>query len=91
MADFGDAFDNLADQDAWMNGGMVLAGLGASVVVKNGIDSRFDLPDEVYGVAVAAAGYMMGYDMVAVGGVAHTGIKAAERVGLKSRVEQTGA
>jgi hypothetical protein len=91
MADFGDAFDNLADSEAWMNGGMVLAGLGASVVAKNGIDSRFDLPDEVYGVLVAAVGYMMGYDMAAVGGIAHAGIHGAERVGLKSTVEQAGA
>jgi hypothetical protein len=91
MADFGDAFDNLADSDAYVDGGMVLAGLGASVVAKNGIDPRYDFPDEVYGLAVAGAGYMMGYDMAAVGGIAHMGIKAAERFGLKSTVEQAGA
>lgn len=90
MADFGDAFDNLADQETYMNGAMVLGGLGASVVVKNGIDSRFDLPDEVYGLGVAGAGYAMGQDMVAVGGIAHAGIKAAERVGLKGTVENAG-
>jgi hypothetical protein len=34
---------------------------------------------------------MMGYDMAAVGGIAHAGIHGAERVGLKSTVEQAGA
>jgi hypothetical protein len=88
---FGNAFDELADTDTYMTAGMVLAGLAAAVVVKNGIDSRYDLPDEVYGIAVAAGAYTMGYDMVAIGGVAHTGIKAAERFGFKGTVENAGA
>ena len=91
MADFGDAFDGLSDTDNLMDAGMVLAGLAASVVVRNGIDSRMDLPDEVYGVGVAAAAYAMGYDMAAIGGISHAAIKAAERVGFKSTVENAGA
>jgi len=90
MPEFGDAFSELADTDNMMEAAMVLAGLGASVVTKNGIDSRFDLPDEVYGVGVAAGAYSMGYDYAAIGGLAYTGVKAAERVGLKSTVEQAG-
>jgi len=91
MAEFGDAFDAIGDTEMWMEAGMVLAGLAASVILKNGIDSRFDLPDEVYGLVVAAAGAYMGYNKMAIGGMGHTAIKAAERVGVKGTVENAGA
>ena len=91
MADFGDATDALTNGELWTDAAFVLGGLAASVILKNGIDSRFDLPDEVYGVVVAAGSVMLGYEMMGLGGMAHTGIKAAERVGFKSTVEQTGA
>jgi hypothetical protein len=91
MADFGDATDAVTDEENWMDAAAVLAGLGGAVVLRNGIDSRFEMPDEVYGVVVAAGAAMMGYPMVAVGGMAHTGIKAAERANLKGRVENAGA
>jgi len=91
MAEFGDAFDELAQTDNYMMAGMVLAGLAAAVVVGNLVDGRMDLPDEVYGVAVAAGGYIMGYDLVAIGGLGHTGIAVAERVGIKATVENAGA
>lgn len=90
MPEFGDAFSELADTDNMMEAGMVLGGLGASVVVKNGIDSRFDLPDELYGVGVAAGAYSMDYDYVAIGGLGYAGLQLAERVGLKGTVEQAG-
>lgn len=91
MAEFGDAFDAVGDTDMWMEAGLVLGGLAASVVLKNGIDSRFDLPDEVYGVVVAAATAYFGYNKMAIGGMSHTAIKGAERVGFKSTVENAGA
>ena len=91
MAEFGDAFDAIGDTEMWMEAGMVLAGLAASVVLRNGIDSRFDLPDEVYGLVVAGAGAYAGYNKFAIGGMGHTAIKGAERVGLKSTVENAGA
>ncbi|UXF51039.1 MAG: hypothetical protein HQRvContig05_36 [Haloquadratum phage sp.] len=91
MAEFGDAFDAVGDTEMWMEAGMVLGGLAASVVLRNGIDSRFDLPDEVYGLVVAAAAAYFGYEKVAIGGMGHTAIKGAERVGFKSTVENAGA
>lgn len=91
MADFGEAFDAVGDTDMWMEAGLVLGGLAASVVLKNGIDSRFDLPDEIYGVAVAAGAAAMGYNKMAIGGMSHTAIKGAERVGFKSTVENAGS
>ena len=91
MADFGNAVDAVGDTDMWMEAGLVLAGLAASVVLRNGIDSRFDLPDEVYGLVVAGSGAAMGYNKMAIGGMAHTSIKGAERVGFKSTVENAGA
>ena len=91
MADFSEATDAVTDTDLWMEAGMVLGGLAASVVLKNGIDSRMDLPDEIYGVLVAAGAATMGYPKVAIGGMGHTGIKAAERAGFKSTVENAGA
>jgi hypothetical protein len=91
MADLSDATDAVSDTDMWMEAGMVLGGLAASVVLKNGIDSRFDLPDETYGIVVAAGAATMGYSKVAIGGMGYTGIKAAERVGFKSTVENAGA
>ena len=91
MADFGPATDALSDTDMWTEAGMVLSGLAASVVLKNGIDSRFDLPDETYGVVIAGGAAVMGYNRVAIGGMGYTGIKAAERVGFKSTVENAGS
>jgi hypothetical protein len=51
--EFGDAFDALMDESNYMDAAQVLAGLAGSVVARNGVDSRFDLPDEVYGLGVA--------------------------------------
>lgn len=51
--EFGDAFDALMDESNYTDAARVLAGLAGSVVARNGVDSRFDLPDEVYGLGVA--------------------------------------
>ncbi|WP_144901355.1 hypothetical protein [Halobellus captivus] len=91
MAELSNATEAVTDTDLWMEAGMVLAGLAGSVVLKNGIDSRFDLPDELYGVVVAAGAAAMGYTKVSIGGMGYTGIKAAERVGFKSTVENAGS
>ena len=91
MADLSAATDALADTDNYTDAGMVLAGLAISIVMKNGIDSRFNLPDEAYGLVTAGLGASMGYQLVAIGGMSYTGVKVAERFGLKSTVEQVGA
>lgn len=91
MANLSAATDAITSTDNYMTAGMVLGGLAGSVVLRNGIDSRFDLPDEVYGLAVAGGAAAMGYPMVAVGGMSHSMIKLAERVGFKSTVENAGA
>jgi hypothetical protein len=91
MADLSAATDALADTDNYTDAGMVLAGLAISIVMKNGIDSRFNLPDEAYGLVTAGLGAAMGYELVAIGGMSYSGVKAAERFGLKSTVEQVGA
>lgn len=91
MANLSAATDAITSTDKYMTAGMVLGGLAGSVVLRNGIDSRFDLPDEVYGLAVAGGAAAMGYPMVAVGGMSHSMIKLAERVGFKSTVENAGA
>jgi hypothetical protein len=91
MANLSAATDAITSTDNYMTAGMVLGGLAGSVVLRNGIDSRVDLPDEVYGLAVAGGAAAMGYPMVAVGGMSHSMIKLAERVGFKSTVENAGA
>lgn len=91
MADLSAATDALANTDNYMDAGMVLAGLAVSIVMKNGIDSRFNLPDEVYGLVTAGLGAAMGYELVAIGGMSYSGVKVAERFGLKSTVEGVGA
>jgi len=91
MANLSAATDAVSNTDNWMTAGMVLGGLAAAVVLRNGIDSRFDLPDEVYGVVVAGGAAAMGYPMMAVGGMSHSMIKLAERVGIKGTVENAGA
>jgi len=91
MANLSAATDAITSTDNYMTAGMVLGGLAGSVVLRNGVDSRFDLPDEVYGLVVAGGAAAMGYPMVAVGGMSHSMIKLAERVGFKSTVENAGA
>lgn len=91
MADLSAATDALANTDNYIDAGMVLAGLAISIVMKNGIDSRFNLPDEVYGLVTAGLGAAMGYELVAIGGMSYSGVKVAERFGLKSTVEGVGA
>lgn len=91
MANLSAATDAITSTDNYMTAGMVLGGLAGSVVLRNGIDSRVDLPDEVYGLAVAGLAAAMDYPMVAVGGISHSMIKLAERVGFKSTVENAGA
>jgi len=45
----------------------------------------------VYGLVTAGLGAAMGYELVAIGGMSYSGVKLAERFGLKGTVEQVGA
>jgi hypothetical protein len=91
MANLSQATDAITSVDMYREGAMILAGMGAAVVAKNVIDSRMDLPDEVYGLGVGGAGAAMNYPMMAAGGFSYSLVKAAERFGVRETVTELGA
>jgi hypothetical protein len=95
MADYGDAFDTLADSDGWYKIGIAAAGFAGATVAQNVVESRgTDLPDEVYGAgAMAGSAMFLSGDMqkfAVIGGGLHTVEALARRVGIKSTVNSVG-
>lgn len=93
MADTGldDSFDALADEDLWMETAAVAGGYIGSAVARGTVEGMlpFDLPNEAYGVGVAAAGYAyspMYNKQVAMGGAVYTLDSLAQRAGVKGQI-----
>lgn len=85
---FGDAFETLADDDFWIDIAMLFVGFFGSTLFAQVVESVGpDLPNELYGLGVAAGNEVMtDYRMVSVGAGLYTADVAAARVGLKDKV-----
>ena len=86
--DFGDAFDTLADDDFWIDVAMMFVGFFGSTLAAVAFESVGpDLPNELYGLGVAAGNEIAtDYRMVSVGAGLYTADVAAARFGLKDSV-----
>jgi len=92
--DFADATDPLMDTETYYQAGAGLAGYMGGFVAENVIDSRVDVPDELYGIAVIAAAGFSGVpyaEEIMVGGGIHAAESAAERVGVRSTIVNLGS
>lgn len=90
--DFGDAFDQLANDDFWIDVGAVFAGFMAPNILAGAVEGVGpDLPNELYGIAVAGVSEMA-FDstMGAVGGGLYTTDVLAQRLGIRQRVTELG-
>jgi len=91
MTELADSFENVVDADLWEQAAAVGAGyMGASLAqtIGEGV-TPFDLPNEVFGVGVAYAGYTFApayENEIAAGGAVYTLDSVAQRFGLKNRV-----
>ncbi|MFC7140029.1 hypothetical protein ACFQMA_09305 [Halosimplex aquaticum] len=97
MAEYGDAFDVLADSDTWMKIGVAAGAFAGATVGRNVIEQRFgytQVPDEAYGLGtVAGSAMFLDGDMskfAIVGGGLHTVEALARRFNIKQRVENAG-
>lgn len=77
----------LTSQDLWMNAVLVVAGLALPEVLRRMVEGNgTDLPNEVYGVGVAVASYMVASGSTAKGlaggASAYTVLKLGERFDL---------
>lgn len=97
MAELTDSFEVLADGEMWVNIVVLGAGFMSGTLIKNTVEGRdlVNLPDESYGIGVVLASYFAldgDYQRFGMlGGGLYTVDKAAQRFGIKSRVEGMGA
>ncbi|MFD1588712.1 hypothetical protein ACFR9U_17170 [Halorientalis brevis] len=98
MADTGldDSFDALADEELWMQTAAVGGAYMGSAVAQGALDGMLpvDVPNEAYGVGVAAVGYAYGGSFnrqLATGGALYTLDAFAQRVGVKESINQAAA
>lgn len=91
MANLSAATDAMMSTDMYREAAFVLGGMAGAIVVRNLVDPRFDLPDEIYGLAVGGGAAAMDRPMMAAGGFGYTLVQLAERFGVKSTVENAGA
>lgn len=86
--DFGDAFDELADDDFWIDAAMVFGGFMAPNLAAGALESVGpDLPNELYGIGTAAAAEtVLDERMVTLGAGLYTVDTLAIRTGIKQRV-----
>jgi len=84
----------LSDKDIYVELFSVAAGFAGAMVAQNATDSRVDLPDEVYGVAVAVGNEAVTggeFREVSIGAVLHTVDALARRANVRSTVMELGA
>lgn len=91
MENLTESADVLADPDMWEQAAATAGGYMGASVAQSTIDgmTSFDVPNEGYGLAVAAAGYQFGgaYSAeLATGGAIYTLDSLAQRFGLKQSV-----
>lgn len=96
MTEMADAFETLMDFDMWEEVAAILAGFFAPTVIQNlvggYVPSMID-HNETYGLVVVAGGqFSPAYsNEISIGGGLYTADAAAERFGIKGRVEGVGA
>lgn len=95
MAQFADAFDQVAEPEMWEQAAAVFVGFLVPSIFRNVLEgpTPFDVPDEVYGLVVILASQyspMYGYEL-ALGGSLYSIDKLAERFDLKAAVTEVGA
>jgi hypothetical protein len=94
MTDLSQSFEQIADFGMWETAAATTAGFLAPHIIANVVESRagFDVPNEVYGVAVVAAGQMspMYGAELSMGGGIYAVDSAAERIGLREAVTGMG-
>lgn len=86
------SFDKLTNQSLWLDALYVVVGFAVPAVLRRTVEGDgTDLPNEVYGVATAAAGYMLlsgrTANRVAAGSGAYVLAKLGERFDLIEPVE----
>jgi hypothetical protein len=88
--DFGDSIETLANDDFWIDVAMLFVGYFGSTLVAmvfEGVGP--DLPNELYGIGVAAgAEAFTDYRMIAAGGGLYTADVLATRVGVKDTISE---
>lgn len=91
--DLSDAFDELAEPDYWTDVGFAFLGYIAAMALKVVVEdvSGQNLPNEVYGVAVAGGGLAMGQEMASVGGALHAVNNLAANLGVHNAIENMAA
>jgi len=95
MPELADSFDALADEDLWMESAAVAGGYMGSSLAQSTLDGMLpvDVPNEAYGVGVAAVGYAYGGGFnkeVTTGGAVNALDAFAQRVGVKQSINQMG-
>ena len=90
-----DNFDALADMEMWADVAAIGGGYMGASLAQATLESSmpFDMPNEGYGVGVAAAGVYVDMDYsneVAMGGGLYTLDALAQRANLKQRVTSMG-
>lgn len=90
-----DSVDVLTEMDNYEEYAVGFGGFMAGTVTKNTVErfAPFDVPDEAYGLAVVVLAQMFisgdGYRKAAqMGGGLYTADKAAERFGIKTKVQE---
>lgn len=85
---FGDAFDTLANDELWIDVVMLFVGFFGSSLLATALEAVGpDLPNEVYGIGVAAGNEMFtDYRMVTAGAGLYSVDVLAERVGVKGEI-----
>lgn len=96
MAELADSFDALADEQMWMQTVAVAGGYMGASVAQMTVDGMLpvDVPNEGYGLGVAAVGYAYGggYNReIATGGALYTTDAFAQRIGVKESINQAAA
>lgn len=91
-----ESYETLASGDTIEMVGIIGGAYMAGTLMKNTIEGRttLDVPDEAYGLAtVGVGGYALDGDRAKyaiIGGGLYAGDALAERVGIKSRLEDAG-
>jgi hypothetical protein len=85
--DFGDATETLANDDFWIDVAMLFVGFFGTTLVAMVVDGVVDLPNELYGIGVAAASEAFtDYRMITAGAGLYTADVLATRVGVKDKI-----
>ena len=84
---FGESFDTLANDEFWLDVAMLFVGYFGSVLAAMAFETVGpDLPNELYGIGVAAVSETFtDHRMITAGGGLYTADVLAGRVGLKEQ------